>query len=168
MGNQLQVHYQDNEVLLASYGEMLINIIVGVFNAAHIDRVEAIRSRVLAMSPNKKVLSVTLGKAPLFRMDKELQTKLSGLLERTKDSTTASATVVPGTGLVAGSIRALITALLVVSRTQHPNKIFASNAEAVQWLLQYSHTSWTPAERTDCVRQVVALDLEMAKARTAA
>jgi hypothetical protein len=48
--------------------------------------------------------------------------------------TACGATVHPGTGLGAATVRGVITALQLVSRSAHPEKVSSSDDDAVLWL----------------------------------
>lgn len=48
--------------------------------------------------------------------------------------TACGATVHPGTGFGAATVRGVITALQLVSRSTHPEKVFASDESAIAWL----------------------------------
>ncbi len=166
MGDIFAVHFRDDAVLFASFRELLLTINVGIMLPEHIDHAESIIDDVRRDTAHGKIISITMFNVTKAHVSKSptRRDKLQKFLNRSKELTSAAATVIGGPALLSIALRALVSTTIMLSRPPHPNKIFTSTNEAVTWILQYSSPIWTGIDQADCRHEILRWEKTMVSA----
>ena len=152
------VHFEDAATTYASMGNFLISITVGTLTLEHIGHLERILEEIRHKSPTGKTVGVSIARMEKVSVPADVRNKLHECMKTWKTHTTAAATVLDGSSLGSSAIRAVITAMALVSRANHANKTFAHVPEAVTWTLGYCDPSWTEEDKQKCAAFILELD----------
>ena len=164
MRNSLVVHFRDDVVLFASFRELLLTINVGTMRPEHIDRAEQAINDILKSTLENKIISVTMFNITKsdIRKDAATRDKLQRFLNRSKELTSAAATVIGGPALLSTALRAIVSTTIMLTRPTHPSKIFTATHDATTWILQYSSPKWTSNDRLTCQNEILKWEKAMA------
>lgn len=91
------------------------------------------------------------------RLPADVADATSRYIKEFASQTRASATVISATGFAASAARAMASTFYLVSRLPFPRKVFATVAEAEQWLAEYASSRDQLQRAADWLRLLEAL-----------
>ncbi len=129
----------------------------------HIDHAESIINDVRKNAADGKIISVTMFHITKSHVSKSptTRTKLQKFLSRSKELTSAAATVIGGPALMSTALRAIVSTTIMLSRPTHPSKIFTVTTEAITWILEYSSPMWTNSDLANCQHEILQWEKTM-------
>ena len=167
MAPKYMIHFEDGVSTYASMGNFLMTVSVGPLTMLHISQLQRILDEIRHKSPTGKTVGISIARMEKVSMPADVRDKLHECMKQWKTTTGAAATVLDGTGVASAAIRAVVTAMSLVSRSGFPSKTFAKAEDAVTWVLPYCDASWTAADKEECRRRVLELDQKHRVAKSA-
>ncbi|HEX4340331.1 MAG TPA: hypothetical protein VH062_30695 [Polyangiaceae bacterium] len=110
-----------------------VHLFQGRITVADMDKMEGLGMAWRAKHPGSIVEMVIVFPSPA-RPDDDERKRLVRLVGNRERDRTAAATVVLADGLMGAMQRSILTALTMMRRPPHPSKVFASVADAAEWI----------------------------------